>query len=232
MGKRTDHISKRDLEVLDFIARFGVVPRRSVATWAGTARTVTIVREGRLRKAELIRVVRGWGDSGPLTVATKLGLRASGRRELRPARVSAAALSHDTMVADIAAELERAGQRLLSEREIFARERAAGEHVLSAQLPGGRFHRADLIRVDEDGSPLEAIEVELTTKGARRLDELLRAWRHAVIEKRLRRVVYRCAPRTLPYVRRAVHRTRTEGVITVEELWPSRERELGDGLHG
>lgn len=217
-GKRTDHISTRDLEVLDFISRFGVVPRRSVATWAGTARTVTITRESRLRRAELIRVMRGFGDSGPLALATKSGLRASGRRELRMARLSAAALSHDTVVADLAAALERSGERLLSEREILARERAAGEHVLSAQLPGGRFHRADLLRVDHSGEPIEAIEVELSTKGAARLDQLLRAWRHAVIEKRLQRVLYRCAPRTLPYVRRAVERTRTEGVIVVEEL--------------
>ncbi len=35
-GKRSDQISARDLEVLEFIARFGVVPRAAVATWAGT----------------------------------------------------------------------------------------------------------------------------------------------------------------------------------------------------
>ena len=226
-GKRTDHISRRDLEVLEFIARFGVVPRRSVATWAGTARTVTIVREGRLRKAELIRVLRGFGSGGPISVATKSGLRASGRRELSTARVSAAALSHDTVVAELAASLERCGERLLSEREILASERAAGEHLLSAQLGAGRFHRADLIRVDELGVPSEAIEVELTTKGAARLDQLLRAWRDAVIEGRLARVVYRCAPRTMPYVRRAVERTRTEAVIAVEELGVSALHEPG-----
>jgi hypothetical protein len=217
-GKRTDQISTRDLEVLEFIARFGVVPRQSVATWADTARTVTIVREGRLRKAELIRVVRGFGAGGPYSVATKSGLRASGRPELRAARVSWVALSHDTVVAELAARLERCGQRLLSEREIFASERAAGERRLSAQLPAGRFHRADLIRIGADDRPIEAIEVELTTKGAARLDELLRAWRQAVIEKRLQRVIYHCTPRTLPYVRRAVERTRTESVISVREL--------------
>jgi hypothetical protein len=217
-GKRTDHISPRDLEILEFIARFGVVPRRSVATWAGTARTVTIVRESRLRKAELIRVMRGFGASGPISVATKSGLRASGRQELRIARVSAAALSHDTVVAQLAAALESAGERLLSEREILAHERAAGGHRLSAQLPGNRFHRADLVRLDQRGKPFEAIEVELTTKAAGRLDQLLRAWRDAVIEKRVKRIAYHCTPRTLPYVRRAVERTRTEGVVAVEPL--------------
>jgi hypothetical protein len=217
-GKRTDHISARDMEILDFIARFGVVSRHAVAVWAGTARTVTILRESRLRKAELIQVVRGFGDVGPLCVCTKLGLAASGRRELRTARVSAAAVSHDTKVAQLAASLERNGEALLSEREILATERAAGEHIFSATLPGGRVHRADLIRVGRDGGPGEAIEVELSTKGAARLDELLRAWRRAVVEKRIAGVVYQCSPRTLLYVNRAVERTKTDSVVSVREL--------------
>ena len=217
-GKRTDHISSRDVDVLDFIARFGVVPRSAVAKWAGTGRTATIGRETRLRKAELIRVVRGYGEAGPFALCTRAGLLASGRRELRTARVSASAVSHDAVVAVLAAELEREGAVVLSEREILARERAAGQPVLSARLTGGAHHRADLVRLGPSGQPLEAIEVELSTKAAARLDDLLRAWRQAVIEKRLDRVVYRCAPRVLPYVRRAVERTRTAGVVSVLDL--------------
>jgi hypothetical protein len=217
-GKRTDHISTRDLEVLDFIVRFGVVPRRAVAVWAGTARTVTIVREGRLRRAELIRVLRGYGSVGPVSVCTTLGVRVSGRAELRPARLSFAALSHDTVVAELAAGLERDGARLLSEREILAAERAAGDHPFSARLPNGSLHRPDLIRIDAKGAAKEAIEVELSTKGAARLDEILRAWRRAVLEQRVDRVVYRCAPQTLRNVRQAVERTKAESVILVEDL--------------
>jgi hypothetical protein len=217
-GKRTDHISPKDMDVLDFIARFGVVPRTAAATWAGTARSVTIARESRLRKQELIRVFRGYGDIGPLSVCTKVGLAASGRKELRPARVSAAAISHDTKVAELAALLERSGEAVLSEREILATERAAGEQIFSARLPGGRVHRADLVRVSPNGGPGEAIEVELSQKGAARLDELLRAWRRAAVEKRITRVVYRCSPRTLTPVRRAVERTKTASVVSVLEL--------------
>jgi hypothetical protein len=217
-GKRTDRISQRDLEVLEFIARFGVVPRSAVAAWAGTARTVTIVRESRLRKADLIRVTRGMGEGGPFAACTDAGLRASGRRELRPASFSWTAFSHDAVVARVAAQLERSGQRLLSEREILAVERAEGNRALSTTLSNGSPHRADLIRVDESGEPLEAIEVELSTKGAARLDELMRAWRRAVLERRVTRVVYRCAPRTRRFVERAVERTRTAEIIEVEEL--------------
>jgi hypothetical protein len=216
-GKRTDRISKRDLEVLEFIARFGVVPRTAVATWAGTGRTVTITRERRLREAGLIEVSPGVGGSDRLLVCTKLGLRLAGRTDLRLARFSLQRVHHESVVASLAASLERAGDRTLSEREILARERAAGERVCSASLPRGRFHRADLVRLNADGGH-EAVEVELTLKGASRLDELLRAWRRVVAEQRVKRVVYRCSPDARPYVERAVERTHTSAAIAVESL--------------
>jgi hypothetical protein len=217
-GKRTDRISQRDLEVLEFIARFGVVPRSAVAAWAGTGRTVTIVRESRLREAGLIVVSAALGNGERLAVCTAAGLRACGRGELRTARASPGAVQHESAVAQLAAMLEREGEQLLSEREILARERAEGKRSFSAMLSSGRFHRADIVRVDEDGGPGEAIEVELTTKGAARLDELLRAWRRAVAERRLTRVVYRCAPRTRPFVEQAIERTRTHSAIAIEGL--------------
>jgi hypothetical protein len=217
-GKRSDRISKRDLEVLEFIARFGVVPRSAVAIWAGTKRTVTITRERRLRETGLIEVSPGIGESDRLLVCTRLGLRVVGRTDLRLAQLSLQRIQHESVVASLAASLERAGDRTLSEREILARERAAGERVFSAALSHGRFHRADLLRVDRSSEKLEAVEVELTTKGARRLDELLRAWRRAVAEQRVTRVVYRCSPVARPYVDRAVERTRTSAAIAVQAL--------------
>lgn len=204
--------------MLEFIARFGVVPRGAVATWAGTSRTVTLTRERRLREAGLIEVSPGVGGSGRLLICTKTGLRLAGRSDLHKAQLSLHTVQHESAVADLAASLERAGDRTLSEREILARERAAGERVFSAALSRGRFHRADLLRVASPGGAPEAVEVELTTKGANRLDEILRAWRRAVAERRVRRVIYRCAPETRPYVERAVQRTRTSTAIAVEEL--------------
>lgn len=216
--RRSDQISPRDLEVLEFIARFGVVPRSALASWAGTARTVTIERESRLCRAGLIAVRRGYGEFNPLSCATRLGLLASGRGELRPPRFSPALLDHEVLVAEHAAHLERAGERLLSEREIRARERAAGAPLFSALLDRDRLHRADLIQLSDHQQPPVAIEVELSTKGAARLDELLRAWRRAVLERLVSAVVYRCSPRTLPHVSSAVERTKTQGAIRVEAL--------------
>jgi hypothetical protein len=102
-----------------------------------------------------------------------------------------------------------------SEREIFARERAEGRRILSAELGDGRCHRPDLVLRAE---PPIAVEVELTDKSARRLDELLRAWRLAVARRQFGRVVYLCSPRALPYVQRAASRTKTDVVIDIEAL--------------
>jgi hypothetical protein len=216
-GRRTDNISSRDMDVLGFVARFGVVPRTAVETWASTGRTVTLERERRLREAGLIEVRCGVWGAGKLLLPTRAGLRASGHGDLGAARLSLASVDHESAVAALAARIERRGERTLSEREIVALERVRGDRALSAQLTARRFHRADLIVVGEDGMR-DAIEVELTAKGSPRLNELLRAWRRAVAERRLQRVVYLCRPRSLRVVERAIARTRTGAAISVWEL--------------
>ncbi len=203
--------------MLDFVARFGIVPRSAVEVWARTKRSTTLARERRLRDAGLVDVCHGALGEPRILVCTSMGLRAVGRSDLRPARFSLATLGHESIVAEIAATLERQGERMLSEREMLAAERAGGERLFSAELSGGRAHRADLVRSMGVGPP-EAIEVELVAKAATRLDELLRAWRRAVAERRLSRVVYRCRPQVKEVVERAVQRTRTAGTIEVEEL--------------
>ncbi len=215
---RTDRISTRDLEVLEFIARFGVVSREAVAVWAGTGETCTFARERRLRETGLVEVKRGvWGE-GRLVAATRAGLVLCGRGELQPARFSLATVRHEVAVAELAAQMERQGERTLSEREIAARERESEERMFSAELGDDRFHRADLMRMGADGEPPEAIEVELTAKGRNRLDKLLDAWSWAVIDRRLSRVVYRCPPRIRRLVERGVERTDVKAQVAVEGL--------------
>jgi hypothetical protein len=216
-GRRSDLINVRDLEVLEFIARFGVVPREAVASWSRAGRSVSYERERRLRLAGLLVVEPGPRPGERLLSATRQGLRACGRPDLAPVRRSPATLRHDALASCLAARLEAAGERLLSEREIGAAERAAAARIYSAELADGRPHRADLIRLGPTGA--EAIEVELTTKGAARLDALLRAWRLAVAERRLCGVVYHCAPRTRRLVEAAIERTATGrmvGAVDVE----------------
>jgi hypothetical protein len=215
-GRRSHRINQRDLEALEFLARFGTVPREALARWSGCGRSVSYERERRLRDAGLIETVRGPWEGGRLLYATGAGRRACGRAELAGARPSPATLRHETTLATFAARLELAGERLLSEREIVAAERAEGERVYSADLGHGRVHRADLLRLGA-GAPV-AIEIELTAKGAVRLDALLRSWRFAVAEGRLAAVVYHCTTKTRGLLDRAVARTSTSAAIEVVDL--------------
>ncbi|MGE4121704.1 MAG: hypothetical protein AB7F97_09450 [Solirubrobacterales bacterium] len=218
-GKRSDRLSARDVEVLGFIARFGLVPREAVAIWAGTARSVTLARERRLRRAGLIEVGSEFWGAERMVAPTVAGLRLSGYRHLGPARISGAGAVHEAAVARLAARLERGGARLLSEREALAHERAEERRVYSLKVEEGRrLHRCDLIADAGEDSPPEAIEVELSVKGAARLDRILRSWRRAIAEGRFAAVAYHCSPRALGAVRRAVERTSTGSYVRVEEL--------------
>jgi hypothetical protein len=217
-GVRTDRISERDLQVLEFIARFGVVPREAVSIWADTRKAVTHARERRLRLVGLIEIHPRIGPHGPFAIATRAGLRLCGYPELHVARLSYGELSHQVLLMRLAVQLERQGDRLLSEREMLARERAAGERIHSAALSGRRHHRPDLLRLCGDNQAPEAIELELAVKGAGRLDQIIRAWRRAVAERRISRVVYVCSPPARRALKRAVARTRAAAQIHIEPL--------------
>jgi hypothetical protein len=214
-GRRSDRINARDLEVLGFVARYGNVPRATVAAWSGSGRSVAYAREHRLWLAGLVRLERGH-QGERILLATRRGLAACGRPELTPARPSPATFHHEATVARLGARLESEGERVLSEREILAGERAEGERIHSAALGRGRFHRADLLRLGPGAA--EAIEVELTVKGAARLDAILRAWRFAVAERRVGKVVYHCEPRTRRLIEQAIARTSTAEMIEAVDL--------------
>jgi hypothetical protein len=97
----------------------------------------------------------------------------------------------------------------------MAHERNEGERIYSAEVYNGRIHRPDLIVLDD--LP-EAIEVELSDKSNRRLDEILKGWRWAVLERKVGRVRYLCSARALRYVERAVERIGRSDGIEIEQL--------------
>jgi len=211
-GEAWSRVSARDVEVLEFVARFGVVPRSAMASWAGTARSMTLRRERRLREAGLVEVRKLWPATEPVLTATRDGLAVCGRDDLRVALVSLTTLRHFSVAAHLAADLESSGEQLLSERELLAHERAMGERDLSVRLPGASHHRPDLIAL---GEPPTAIEVELSPKGSARLDQIVAAWKAAVEKRRFARVRYCCSVEALPYVKRSVDRTEAGGQVEV-----------------
>jgi hypothetical protein len=207
-------VSARDLEVLEFIARYGVVPRDAVGVWAGTAKTATQTRERRLALAGLIEVARPWGAVGVFVNATRAGLGACTRDELPVARPSPSRLHHDAVCARLGARLEHEGRQVLSERELRAEERGWGKRVHSIRLRA-RLHRPDLMGVGDQIIPIEA---ELTRKSQGRLEEIVGLWRRAVVDGRFDAVHYYCSPEVLPYVSRAVERADADAQIRIDLL--------------
>ncbi len=209
-GKRTRQVTWRDYEVLEWIARYGMVPRSAVSVWAKTKRSVTLERERRLREAGLIEAHPVFDASTTILTATRRGLRACDRTELHVQPFSLGAARHSMIVAHVAAHLELAGEELFSEREITAEERWLGERAYSAERSSppfdyGGHHRPDLIRFGGPGAP-DAIEVELTNKAPKRLERLLHAWGMAVVFRKVSRIFYLCPPETAPHVEKALFR--------------------------
>jgi hypothetical protein len=238
-GER-ETISYRDLQVLDFICRFGVVNRTAVQWWADTGRSVTLDRERRLREAGLIDVHPPIGRSGPLLAVTGRGLRLADRTELGAARVSVWSATHSVVCAQVGGWLEgpARGEQVLSEREMLAEERQLGERCYSVRrdYPERGWHRPDLYRFTlEDGRPREhVIEVELTAKAPERLAKILEAWQShkyrnlrglgneetfVPAEQTPHAVIYLCAPKIVPFVERAVKKAGAGWCVDVQQLW-------------
>lgn len=152
---------------------------------------------------------------GRLVTCTRSGLRAVFRGDLPVRKFSPGNVRHTAEVARVGIELERDGVRVLSGREVLAGERISGRRIYSASISERRFHRPDLVIVGED---VEAVEVELTAKAPHRLDSILRAWRRAVMDRKIARVRYFCADAAADSVRRSIKRTKVEQFISVNEL--------------
>ena len=126
-------------------------------------------REKRLREAGLLEVAKPHFEEAPFLLATRDGLSICTRDELPVAELSLATVGHFAAIARLAARLERAGETLLSERELLAYERASGEHDFSIRLDDGSLHRPDLISVPSGSPPADwartaptsIVEVEL-----------------------------------------------------------------------
>ena len=162
----------------------------------------------------LVDLLEPINGSGRLLACTRAGLRVVGMEALGPGQVSIGRRPHAIAVALLAANLEREGKTVLSERELAVAEVEERRRIYSAELHDGRFHRPDLVLRDER----LAIEVELSQKASWRLDSILRAWRAAVGAGKFDGVRYLCGERALRPVERAVERTVTGELIEVVPL--------------
>lgn len=201
----------RDWEIVNWVARMGAVTIEQIRTRFELGRTVAYRRVSACAEAGLLERVDLLRGQPALIRATRRGLRFSGTG-LGTAQAPPELVGHWIACADVAllleAEFGRDGIR--SEREIRALERELGRPLASASLgdsgEGERFHRADLAVLRGDG--VIAVEVELTPKAPRRLEQIVRAWRRA---RTIESVRYYVPPgATSRAVERAIARTHAE----------------------
>lgn len=201
----------RDLEIVTWVARMGAVTIEQVRTRFVLGRTVAYRRVAACAEAGLLERVDLLRGQPALIRASRRGLRFSGTG-LGTAQAPPELVGHWIACADVAllleAEFGRDGIR--SEREIRAIERELGRRVASASLgdtgEGERFHRADLAVLR--GDSVIAVEVELTPKAPRRLEQIVRAWRRERSIESIRYYVPEGA--TSRAVERAIARTHAE----------------------
>ena len=210
----------REREIVSWIGRMGAVSVEHVRRRWEVGRSVAYALVARLVEAGLIERVATLPGDPTLLRATHDGLRYA-RLGLAVAKVNPGQVDHWLACGDVAvwAEGQWGTDGLMSERELRFAELDSRRPIGSAvvgELPSGRelLHRPDLL-VTDNGSPV-AIEVELTPKAPRRLEQLVRAWRRA---RHVDQVLY-VVPSgpTERAVRRAIDRKAARERVEVLEL--------------
>jgi len=210
--------------ILDWLAGIGAAGLAEIADAAAVAPATADRRVRRLEAAGLVQTARLLHGRPALIAITRTGLRAAGREELSPPRISSAGFAHTLECARVERALVRElAERFTvhSERELRAWERACGGVVASAELRFGprgarERHRPDLVCVPvaRDELPV-AVEVELTVKAPARLREIVRGWARC---RCVAQVVYYAGPPVLRALTRAIADERAAHRVCALEL--------------
>ena len=221
-GIRPGSAAERDWQIVRWAARFGIVTVEQLQERFGLGRTVAYRRVAACAEAGLLERLETLRGVPALIRATRRGLRYTATR-LPVAQAPPDQVGHWLACGAVALVLERefGAGAVRSEREIRALERGHLRPQLSAALGEAadgwrRTHLADLAVV---GERVVAVEVELTPKAPRRLEEIVRAWRRARWVDSIR--YYARAGATRAGLERAIERTHASERIelrAIEEL--------------
>ncbi len=208
------------IALLEWTARVGAVTPDALAHLEDLSLAGARARLGWLTRARLLSRRRLLVDEASLYTITRAGLRQLDGTSLEPCRVSVANAPHTIACARAAAVLQRLypDHLLAGERDLRARERAAGRPLASVRLasagaaPRG-LHRPDLVLWPSarDRLPV-AVEVELTVKAPERLAEICRAWARS---QEVAGVVYLAPPRVRRALERAIARGDGERIVVL-----------------
>jgi len=217
-------VTARDIEMLRWIGRLRFAEASQVALRFAMDERNAYRRLRGLVARELIVHQRVFHAIPGVYRSTHSGLVAAGLGLPRP-RLDIRTYVHDRAAASVTIELERefGPTAIRTERELRSHDAGESDRPRYAVRRGyerGRrgLHFPDLA-IELDGQRPLAVEIELTAKGARRLDSIVRAY---VGGRHLDSVRYYAAPAALAGVARAVERAGAQDLFDIralEERW-------------
>jgi hypothetical protein len=172
------------IEVIRWAASLGAITAEALALRYGITLASARGRLSVVRRRGLLARERPLHDAPTLFTVTRAGMRAAGIRGINPCEISAGSARHLIVCAAVAAALERCypDHRVAGERELRREECEGGRRLARAVLgsygpEASRLHSPDLVLWPSAvGDAPVAVEVELTVKARRRLEDICRAW--------------------------------------------------------
>ena len=185
-------------EFLGVLARWRCLTAGQVAGWLGLSELIVYRRLRVLRGHGLVDYARPFAHEPGVFLITAAGLGVL-RSELPVPRLDLRTHRHDLLAASAAGVLrdEHPDLTVVTEREMRSLDRREDRDpdapALGVAYPGlgpsgfPRLHYPDLALVDASGRRRVGVEVELTSKGRRRLEQILTAYAR---DRHLDRVIY------------------------------------------
>jgi DNA-binding Lrp family transcriptional regulator len=215
-GRGATAEAQRDADILRFIGRFRFVTDELIAQKFEVSRQQTNLRLRRLTQAGYLQ--RTDARTQPrLTMLTRKGARAVGLPVRRPPRTDAQR-EHELALVWLVIELERAGTvQVRTERECRTLEAAgAGEYSVPVLQPDRPQERRWPDLVLEGEGRRSAIELELSAKGATRLQAIVDAYAVSNYDE----IVFLTGDRSIARVVEAAG-TATNRVAAAGSAWPN-----------
>ena len=202
--------ASRDEELVRFLGRHGIATMAQVMAQFGMGRTAAYRLVAACMDRGLIERDDSLRYEPSVLYATREGLRWAGLA-YPVAKLSPSLIRHGLRCTAMAQELgEEFPGAVHTERDLCWIERQEGKPLAAAKLGtrpdgGPRLHRPDLAAVTQ--ARVIAVEVELTPKAPKRLEQIMRAWRRSPWVYEVR---YYCEPgQTRRAVERAILATRS-----------------------
>ena len=209
-------LTDRDLEILAWIGRHGVVTPEQVAAHffgrdgGGTGKWAAYRRLRKLTSAKLLRRDSTFWRSPHVLRLTRQGAELADV-DLQPAHLVLAEVHHTLGVVDLTEKLlaEHRGVKLETEREIRAERR---RELADGQRQPGRGRIPDAVLHLASGHKAIAIELDITPKRRRDIEAILAAY----LQEKYDAVWWYVAPKNLERVREVVRENRADDFVKVK----------------